>query len=138
MKSIYFAHHIHKVVVFIGLQDLWSEPGYSFDVAVPSKETEPTNTSHKESESNEIVDNVTNEDLDDIYVNMHFSESKAKKRIDKSDQFKNNSKDKRKKTEHKDSSFEHKHNTDDDSKEIRDNKKASTNVWQDLLKNVSR
>lgn len=102
---------------------------------MPSKETEkPTDTSHNENESYEIIDNVTNDDLDDIYVNTHFRESKAKKSADKSDQY--NSKDKRKIIENRHLPFRH-HIIKNDSKEIRNNT-ASTNVWEDLLKNVSK
>lgn len=166
--SINFVLNIHKLIVLINLQNLWSEPGYSFDVGRPSKDTEKPTDSYSETtfkpyeniDSNNknpnenkplIIDNVLNENLDDIYVNVHnnnprvmimgHEEDKASVINDKNEntgksyQHKENPKDTRKKAKHG-----HKDNINNDPKEIGDGNKGqvSANVWEDLLKNVSR
>lgn len=152
-------------MIFNNLQNLWSDPGYSFDIGKPSKETEkPTNGHHNgnifkpydnidnsnknTTEDNPLgMDNITNEDLSDIYVNIHhykpnvmiMEHEEDKEKTHKSDQHGCNSKDKSKQSKHNDLSYGRKNNIDGNWKEIKDNKKTriSISIQEEVLKPVS-
>lgn len=104
---------------------MWTEPGYFFYVGKPPKETE-----------NPIKSD--NENLNDIYVNIHNNKPTKDKesvvndkneKTRKSYEHEENSENNLKKTKH---GHKDKINSDSNKGQV------SANVWDDLLKNVSR